>query len=252
MFSIKKYEIMTYILIAASSDIGLETAKILKGQGEQIYITARDEQVLNKLKTQLNCDGEVLDATDFAAIDEVFKNASEKLGEIKGAACFAGSLALKPAHLVSFDEYMQTIHASLTTSFATTRAAGKYMKNGGSVVLISSAAAMQGIANHEAIAAAKGGVIALAKSAAATYAGQNLRFNVVAPGLTETKLTQKITSNEMSLKFSKAMHSLGRIGTAAEVANAVAFLLNDKNSFITGQVLAVDGGLSNLQPKMKA
>jgi NAD(P)-dependent dehydrogenase (short-subunit alcohol dehydrogenase family) len=154
---------------------------------------------LDKIKLELGGEGEVLDATDFLKTEEVFKNASEKFGEITGAACFSGSLSLKPAHLVGFDEYMTTIHASLTTSFSTVRSAGKYKKNSGSVVLISSAAAMQGIANHESIAAAKGGVISLAKSAASTYASQNLRFNVVAPGLTETKLTEKITSNEKSI-----------------------------------------------------
>jgi 3-oxoacyl-[acyl-carrier protein] reductase len=243
---------MTYILIAASSDIGLETAKILKNQDKNIYITARNAEVLEELKSQLNCSGEVLDATDFNATEQVFKNAIETYGDIQGVACFAGSLSLKPVHLVGFDEYLNTIHASLTTAFSTVRASGKFIKNGGSVVLISSAAAMQGLANHEAIAAAKGGVISLAKSAAATYAGQNIRFNVIAPGLTETKLTSKITTNETNLKFSKAMHALGRIASAQEVANAVAFFLSPENSFITGQVLAVDGGLSNLQPKQKA
>jgi NAD(P)-dependent dehydrogenase (short-subunit alcohol dehydrogenase family) len=118
-------------------------------------------------------------------------------------------------------------------------------------VLISSAAAMQGVANHEAIAAAKGGIISLAKSAAATYAAQNLRFNVVAPGLTKTKLTQKITGNEASLKFSQNMHALGRIGEAGDVARAVEFFLDEKSNWITAQILGVDGGLSNVQPKIK-
>ena len=174
------------------------------------------------------------------------------LGSLDGVVNFAGSVILKPAHLTSFDEYQKTIESNLTTAFSTVRAAAKSLKNGGSVVLISSAAAMQGISNHEAIASAKGGIISLAKSAAATYAAQNIRFNVVAPGLIETKLTQKITGNETALKASNAMHALGRIGKACDVSAMVEFLLSDKANFITGQVIAVDGGLSNLQPKIKA
>jgi 3-oxoacyl-[acyl-carrier protein] reductase len=240
-----------YLIISASSDIGFLTAKNLKEQGKDIFITARNSQNLEQLKSELKCDGAVLDAADFGAVDNVFAAATQSLGSIDGVANFSGSVILKPAHLTSFEEYLATINANLTTAFAVVRSAGKYMKNGGAVVLLSSAAAMQGIANHEAIAAAKGGVIALAKSAAATYAGQNLRFNVVAPGLTATKLTAKITGNETALKFSTAMHALGRVGKAEDVAQMVEFLLSDKATFITGQVIGVDGGLSNLQPKIK-
>jgi 3-oxoacyl-[acyl-carrier protein] reductase len=159
---------------------------------------------------------------------------------------------LKPAHLTSRDEYLNTVHASLTTSFAVVRSAGKYMHNtGGSVVLISSAAALKGIAHHEAIAAAKGGVISLARSAAATYASANIRFNVIAPGLVATKMTTQLTQHELGRKASEAMHALRRLGTAEEIAAAVTFLLDLNNSWITGQVLAVDGGLSTLMPRMK-
>ena len=240
-----------YLIISASSDIGFLVAKNLKEQGKNIFITARNSQNLEQLKSELNCEGAVLDATDFVATEAVFVSAAQSLGSIDGVANFAGSVILKPAHLTSFEEYLATINANLTTAFSVVRSAGKYMKNGGSVVLLSSAAAMQGIANHEAIAAAKGGVIALAKSAGATYAAQNLRFNVVAPGLIATKLTSKITNNENALKFSAAMHALGRVGKAEDVANMVEFLLGHKANFITGQVIGVDGGLSNLQPKIK-
>ena len=240
-----------YLIISASSDIGYLTAKGLKEQGKNIFITARSSDRLNELKKEFDCEGEVLNAADFAATDAVFDKAKQVLGNIDGVANFSGSVILKPAHLTSFEEYSSTIEANLTTAFSAVKSAGKYLKNGGSVVLISSAAAMQGIANHEAIAAAKGGIISLAKSAAATYASQNLRFNVVAPGLTKTKLTTKITDNENALKFSTAMHALGRIGEAQDVANMVLFLLSDKANFITGQTIGVDGGLSNLQPKMK-
>ncbi len=240
-----------YLIISASSDVGLASAKILKENGANLFITARSEEKLSQLKNELSCDGATLDATNFEAVENVFKNAIEKLGSIDAVACFAGSVLLKPAHLVSNQEYFDTINASLTTAFAVSRACGKFMKNGGSVLLMSSAAAIAGIANHEAIAAAKGGVNALVKSAAATYASQNLRFNAIALGLTDTKLTKKIVENEASLKFSKAMHALNRIGTKEDAAEMAAFLLSEKASFITGQIIAIDGGLSCLQPKIK-
>jgi NAD(P)-dependent dehydrogenase (short-subunit alcohol dehydrogenase family) len=126
------------------------------------------------------------------------------------------------------------------------------MNKGGSVVLVSSAAAMEGLANHETIAAAKAGILGLTLSAAATYAPMNLRVNAVAPGLTETPLTAALTGNETSRKFSEAMHALGRLGKPEDVARAIVFLLDPVNSWITGQVLAVDGGLSRVRPKMKA
>jgi len=117
--------------------------------------------------------------------------------------------------------------------------------------LISSAAAMQGIANHEAIAAAKAGILGLTLSAAATYAPMNLRVNAIAPGLTETSLTTAIMSNETSRKFSESMHALGRLGKPEDIARAIVFLLDPLNSWITGQVLAVDGGLSRVTSKIK-
>ncbi len=125
------------------------------------------------------------------------------------------------------------------------------MNQGGSVVLISSAAALVGLANHEAIAAAKAGIIGLAQSAAATYASNNLRVNVVAPGMVNSPLTSSLLSNQLVLNASKGMHALGRIGVPEDIAHAIVFLLNPDNSWITGQVIAVDGGLSRVRPKMK-
>jgi 3-oxoacyl-[acyl-carrier protein] reductase len=125
------------------------------------------------------------------------------------------------------------------------------MIKGGSVVLISSAAAMAGFANHEAIAAAKAGIIGLTLSAAATYASSNLRFNAVAPGLTQTPLTSSITANETSRKLSEAMHPLGRLGKPEDIARTIVFLLDPLNDWITGQVFAVDGGLSRVRTKMR-
>ena len=228
-----------YLIIAASSAIGQEIVRGLISEGHTVYTTARDE-------TKIKPD-ERLDATDFDAVDDVFKRA----GKIDGVVNCSGSLLLKSAHMTTKSEYQSVIDASLTTSFATIRAAGKNMKEGGSVVLISSAAALTGLANHEAIAAAKAGIIGLVQSAAATYAASGLRVNAIAPGMIDTPLTRQLTSSPLMLKASIAMHSLGRIGTTRDIVNGVIFLLNPLNNWITGQVLAIDGGLSVVHPRAK-
>ena len=228
-----------YVVIAASSAIGQAVVNRLSSQGDTVFTTAQD-----RTKIEPNA---ILDATDFDAVDAVFKNA----GLMDGVVNCAGSLLLKNAHTTSQEQYQAVIDSSLTTAFATVRAAGMHMKSGGSVVLISSAAALVGLANHEAIAAAKAGIIGLAQSAASTYANLNLRFNVVAPGMTESPLTAQLISNALALKASKAMHALDRIGTPEDIARAIAFLLDPNNNWITGQVLVVDGGLSRVRPKMK-
>jgi len=229
-----------FLVIAASSGIGQATVSLLKDAGHSVFTTARDDR---KIKPDA-----ILDATDFDAVNAVFNQA----GELDGVVNCSGSLLLKSAHLTTKEQYQAVIDASLTTAFATVRGAGKHMNKGGSVVLLSSAAAMEGLANHEAIAAAKAGIIGLTLSAAATYAPMNLRVNAVAPGLTETPLTAALTGNELSRRVSEAMHALGRIGKPEDVARAIVFLLDPANSWITGQVLAVDGGLSRVRPKVKA
>jgi NAD(P)-dependent dehydrogenase (short-subunit alcohol dehydrogenase family) len=229
-----------FLVIAASSGIGQATVQLLKVAGHSVFTTARDS-------SKISPDA-VLDATDFDAVDALCKQA----GELDGMVNCSGSMLLKSAHLTAKEQYQSVIDASLTTAFATVRAAGKHMNKGGSVVLISSAAAMEGLANHEAIAAAKAGIIGLTLSAASTYAPMNLRVNAVAPGLTETPMTAALTGNESSRKFSEAMHALGRLGKPEDVARAIVFLLDPQNNWITGQVLAVDGGLSSIRPKLKA
>jgi NAD(P)-dependent dehydrogenase (short-subunit alcohol dehydrogenase family) len=227
-----------FLIIGASSGIGQGVVKQLKQDGHEIITTARSTQ---KIQPDY-----ILDATDFQAVDDVFS----ACGTLDGVVNCAGSLLLKPAHLTSIQEFQQTIAASLTTSFAVVRAASQHMK-GGSVVLLGSAAAEIGLANHEAIAAAKAGIVGLAKSAAATYAHLGLRFNVVEPGLTETPLTIALTQNEMVKKGSIAMHPLGRLGRVEDIAQAIVFFLNPENSWITGQHLAVDGGLSGIKLRAK-
>lgn len=229
-----------FLIVSASSDIGQNTAVKLKEKGHNVITTARDDKIINP--------DYILDPSNFEEVDKVFAEHAD----IDGVVNCSGSLFLKPAHSTSQNDFENVIKASLTTSFAIVRAAGKYMKNGGSVVLISTAASISGFANHEAIAAAKGGVNGLVLSAAATYASNNLRFNAVAPGLVDTKLTSMLLASDASRKISESMHALGRVGKVYDISNMIMFLLDQENSWITGQIIAVDGGLSKVRPKLRA
>ena len=240
-----------YLIIAGSSDIGFATASRLIHQGHQVTMTSRNE-AQSAAAIKLGAKFSLLEASRFAPVQELFESISQE-GPLDGVVNCAGSILLKPAHLCTETDYEQTIQANLTTAFAVIRAAGKTMtKQGGSVVLLASAAALVGLANHEAIAAAKAGIIGLALSAASTYAVNNLRVNVVAPGLVETKLSHGLTESPTLRKLSESMHPLNRIGTVHDVASAICFLLDAENSWITGEVLRVDGGLSHLRSKLKA
>ena len=154
-----------------------------------------------------------------------------------------GSVLLRPAHMTSESAYRETIAQNLDTAFGAVRTGGSILESGGSVVLVSTAAARSGLPNHEAIAAAKGGIEALVRSAAATYGPSGIRFNAVAPGLVKTPLTERITSNDRAASASRSLHVLGRFGEPNDVASAICWLLEPEQQWVTGQVLGVDGGL---------
>ena len=221
----------------------------LRGVGVNLVLGARREEELSALAEETGSVFQVSDGSDFSSVEQLFSLARQRFGGVDGAVNLAGSLLLKPAHLTSADEWDYTMRQNLTTAFNTLKAAVKAMTAGGSVVLVSSAAARTGLANHEAIAAAKAGVQGLTLSAAASYASRGIRVNCVAPGLVATPLTARITGNEAALKGSIGMHALGRVGSGDDVAGAIAWLLNHENSWITGQVVGVDGGLGTIRPR---
>lgn len=241
----KAFDQKNYLIFAGTSTIAQDLIRKLKIFNCNILFTSRDQEKAQKVADEFGIEYEICqDLTDFDEVENIFKIAKEKLGSIDGVINFSGSILLKAAHQTKFEEYLDVINKNLTTSFAITRGAAKYISSGGSVVFISSVAASIGIANHEAIAAAKGAIEALVRSAACTYAGKNIRFNAVAPSLTDTNLSKMITSNEMMLNASNKMHALGRIGNVGDISRACSFLLNPDNSWITGQVIKIEGGFS--------
>jgi 3-oxoacyl-[acyl-carrier protein] reductase len=237
----------THLVLGATGGIGSALCRQLAAGGANLILAARDPARLERLADELSAHAISLDATRPDQVEAGLAESLARYGRLDGVAHCVGSLLLKPAHLTTDDEWSATLAANLTSAFAVVRASARVMTGGGSVVLVSSAAARVGLANHEAIAAAKAGVIGLTLSAAATYAPRGLRFNCVAPGLVRTPMTARLTSSEGSLRASTAMHPIGRIGEPEDVAAGIAWLLDPRNSWVTGQVIGIDGGLADLR-----
>ncbi len=238
------------VVLGATGGIGAELCRRLSAKGARLLAAGRSEAKLAALAAETGAQTFTLEVTQSGAVDQCINQAVETYGRIDGVANCIGSLLLKPAHLTTDAEWAATLALNLGSAFETVRAATRAMtRTGGSIVLVSSAAARTGLANHEAIAAAKAGVIGLVLAAAASYAGRGIRVNCVAPGLVRTPLTARITENEAALKGSLAMHALGRIGEPADVASAIEWMLDPAQHWITGQVLGIDGGLASVRPR---
>ncbi len=238
----------SFVVIGGTGGIGSATARRLRESGAEVAVAARDAGAVARLAAELDCLGVSVDATRTEDVERLLAETKERYGRLDGVVNCAGALLFKPAHATSEEEWHRILEANLTTSFAAVRAGARALDGGGSIVLLSSAAARVGFANHEAIAAAKAGVLGLTLSAAATYASRGIRVNAVAPGLTTTPATERITSGP-SGEASRAMHPLGRLGEPDDVASAIVWLLDPAQSWVTGQVIGVDGGISTVRPR---
>ena len=237
-----------FIVLGATGGIGSETCRRLRSRGAELFLVGRSQERLSALAGNLDSPCQVIDAREIDQVEGCIERGLEAMDEVNGIVNCVGSVLLKPAHLTTPEEWNETIAINLTSAFATVRAGHKVMrKTGGSIVLMSTAAARVGLPNHEAIAAAKAGVIGLMQSAAASYASRGIRVNAVAPGLVRTGMTERIWSNEKSAEASRGMHALGRLGEPRDVASLIDWLLQPENDWVTGQVFGVDGGLGTLR-----
>jgi NAD(P)-dependent dehydrogenase (short-subunit alcohol dehydrogenase family) len=240
-----------FLVVGAAGGIGTALCRRLQQRDFRLVLGGRTQAPLDALAAEVGGDVITFDARDFDATSAAVEQAFTRHGRLDGVVNLAGSILLKSAHLTSAAEWHDLLGTNLTTAFAVVRAAAPVLgrNGGGSLVLVSSAAARVGLANHEAVAAAKAGVAGLGLSAAATYAARKVRVNVVSPGLVRTPLSARIVSNEAALRASEAMHALGRIGEPDDVARVIELLLDPDQSWITGQVFGVDGGLSTVRAR---
>lgn len=243
-----------YLLLGATGGIGTAVSHRFADDDAQLILGARTESDVEELAAETGGDAMPLDATELDQVQNAVSHATDTYGRLDGVVNFVGSVLLKPAHLTSLDEYRTQIEKNLDTAFNTVKASARpMMREGGSIVLMTSAVARTGLKNHEAIAAAKGGVTSLMRAAAATYSGRGVRVNAVAPGLVggsgeaKSRMSEPILNSEAGRNQSEQMHALGRVGEPEDVAPVVTWLLDPETDWVTGQVIGVDGGLGTVR-----
>ncbi len=236
------------IIVGATGGVGSALARQLAAEGCPLHLIARSQDRLVPLAAELGASYRAADVLDEAALATAVRAADQGQG-VAGLAYCVGSIVLKPLAKTDSADYLQAfrLHA-VGAALAVQAAAPALAAAEGAVVLFSTVALAQGFANHAVIGAAKGAVEGLVLSLAAELA-PHIRVNAVAPSLTRTQMAEPLTRSEAMAKAIAQMHPLPRLGEASDAAAAAAFLLSKKASWITGQVLAVDGGRSRLRNK---
>jgi NAD(P)-dependent dehydrogenase (short-subunit alcohol dehydrogenase family) len=221
-----------FIFAGASSAIAEASANLLKTSGQHVIGISKKEHsnVYSDFHTVQNYDFESLPNID---------------GPVEGIVYFPGTINLKPFHRISKEEFRSDFEVNVEGAIACIQ---KYLPNlkqseSPSVVLFSSVAANLGMPFHASISISKGAIESLIKSLAAEYA-PNIRFNGIAPSLTNTPLSEKFLATEEKREAARQRNPLKKVGEPNEIAEAVEFLLS-KATWMTGEILHLDGGLSS-------
>jgi NAD(P)-dependent dehydrogenase (short-subunit alcohol dehydrogenase family) len=228
------------LIIGASSGIGLNLTGSLLNQGATIYAASRSKSESWPKEVHFQ-------EMDVLKNPEALANFIPE--HLHGLVYAVGNINLKPFARIQAEDFTNDFQLNVVGAAMVIQQALKALKNaeGASIVLISSVAAKTGMGFHASIAASKAALEGFAVALAAELASQNIRVNVVAPSLTETPMAEKFLNTPEKKEAAAKRHPIGRYGTPADVSSAIAFLLSDNNSWITGQVIGIDGGMSSLR-----
>ena len=231
-----------YLIFGATGSVGSSLAEQLKNSGNDIHLVARNEGEVKVIADKLGCSYTVADVLEDGFIEKV----KTDINEIKGIAYCVGSIDLKPLRMVTEADMNKCMKLNLYSAIEAIKGYQESLKkNKGSVVLFSTVAAQRGFTNHTIIASAKAAVEGLTVTLAAEFA-PHIRVNCIAPSLSKSKIAEPMLKNPAIAEGIAKAHPLKRLGEGKDSAALAKFLITGESSWITGQVIAVDGGRSKL------
>ena len=231
-----------YLIFGATGSVGSSLAEQLKNSGNDIHLVARNESEVKAIAEKLGCSYTVADVLEDGFIEKV----KSDINDIKGVAYCVGSIDLKPLRMVTEADMNKCMKLNLYSAIEVIKGFQESLKkNKGSVVLFSTVAAQRGFANHTIIASAKAAVEGLTVTLAAEFA-PNIRVNCIAPSLSKSKIAEPMLKNSTIAEGIAKAHPLKRLGEGKDSASLAKFLITEESSWITGQIIAVDGGRSKL------
>jgi NAD(P)-dependent dehydrogenase (short-subunit alcohol dehydrogenase family) len=241
----------TAVVTGGNSGIGFATARKLKDSGAQVVITGRNAEAVNSAATELDVTGLVADQARLSDIDALVGRVKDEFGGVDILFINAGVASFAPVEHVTEEQFDTTINVNFKGALFTLQKFLPILREGASVINLSSINAYTGMPNTAVYAASKAALNSLTRTAAYELAPRKIRVNSVNPGPTNTAIFGKLgMPDEAVQEFASAMQNripLKRFGEPVEAANLVAFLASDEASFITGAEYNIDGGV-NLNP----